>query len=243
LLAGDPGRGGLVYRKFCLSCHGIRGDGKGKAAPALEVEPRDFTRGVYRYRSTLTGSLPRDEDLVRSVRNGSPQTAMPGFRDHMTRQNMVDVVATIKSFSPRFGDEEVDEPISIPEPTPYSSESVAQGKKHYEKMQCGKCHGKTGKGDGWGKAKDMKDDLGRVILARDFTPGIYRAGNTKKDIYRIFVTGLDGTPMPGYENSLQPEQVYHLVNYMLFLERTRGFWSWLSMPPTWYEPSDQRIRP
>lgn len=243
LSPGDPLRGAATYGKFCGSCHGVRGDGRGEAASALEVEPRNFTRGVYRYRSTPSGSLPQDVDLIRAVHNGFPQTSMPAFGEHLTRQEIADVVATLKEFSPRFGDEEIDESINTPKPVPYSEESAEQGKKHYAKMQCGKCHGETGRGDGWGKDKDMKDDLGRVIHARDFTPGIYRAGNTKQDIYRIFVTGLDGTPMPGYENSLKPEQVYHLINYMLVLERSQGVWYWLTTPPTWYEPSEQRIQP
>ncbi len=243
VLPGDSRRGAVPYRKYCSCCHGIEGDGKGEAAAALEVEPRDFTRGVYRYRSTPSGSLPQDKDLIRSVEYGFPQTAMPAFGGHLTRQEIVDVVATLKGFSPRFGDEEIDESITIPKPVAYSQESVAQGKVHYKKMQCGKCHGETGEGDGWGKDEEMKDDLGRVLHARDFTPGIYRAGNTKEDVYRIFYTGLDGTPMPGYEESLEPDQVYHLVNYMLFLERNRGAWHWLTNPPTWFEPSEQRIEP
>ncbi len=240
---GDPDRGERVYRKYCASCHGIRGDGKGPAAPAVDPEPRDFTRGVYRYRSTPTGSLPRDEDLAWSILLGFPETPMPGFRDLMTNQDVLDVVATLKRFSPRFADEEIDDPIAIPSPVPYSSESVELGKLHYEKMQCGKCHGEKGQGDGWAKDDDMRDDLGRVIHARDFTPGTYRAGSAKEDLYRIFYTGLDGTPMPGYEDSLAPAQIYHLVNYLLFLERGRGLWYWLSTPPTWYRPSQHRVTP
>lgn len=238
---GDSDRGAVVYRKFCATCHGVRGDGRGETASAMAVEPRNFTRGVYRYRSTPSGSLPQDQELIRAVERGFPQTAMPAFGGHLTRQDILDVVATLKAFSLRFGDEEIDDPITIPKSVAYSKESVALGKVHYKKMQCGKCHGETGKGDGWGKDKDMKDDLGRVIHARDFTPGIYRAGRTKEDIFRIFATGLDGTPMPGYEESLKPDQVYHLINYMLFLERKPGLWYWLTTPPTWYEPSEQRI--
>jgi hypothetical protein len=118
---------------------------------------------------------------------------------------------------------------------------VAKGKLAYEKVQCGKCHGPGGRGDGWAREEEMKDDLGRVVRPRAFTKGIYRSGQDKRDLWRVFSTGLDGTPMPGYENSLPPEDIYHLINYLLSLERGRGFWYWLTTPPRWYEPSKQRV--
>ncbi len=241
-LVPDPRAGGQVYRKACASCHGEAGDGKGVAASGLDPEPRDFTRGVYRYRSTPSGSLPLDGDLARSVLMGVPHTAMPAWIDHLSGQEVADVVSFIKTFSDRFGQEEVDEAITIPPPLPYSAESVARGKVAYEKAQCGKCHGKEGRGDGWAAADQMKDDLGRVIRARDFTRGIYRSGPSKEALYRAFFTGLDGTPMPGYEDSLSTKEIYDTVNYLLSLERPRGLWYWLSTPPAWYRPGQQQVQ-
>lgn len=234
-------RGHSVYRRACGACHGARGDGRGPGATGLVPEPRDFTRATYAYRSTPTGSLPQDTDLVRTVTLGLPDTSMPAWRDHLSAQEIVDVVAYVKGFSPRFAEEEIDPSIEIPEPVPYSAESVALGKKAYEKVQCGKCHGEKGKGDGWAKDDEQRDALGRVMKARDFTRGVYRSGRTRQDLFRVFYTGLDGTPMPGYEKSLPPEDIYHLVNYLLSLERERGVLYWLSTPPRWYEPDDQAI--
>ena len=241
LLVADAGRGRVVYRKACASCHGEDGQGAGVAAAGQDPEPRDFVRGVYRYRSTPTGSLPRDADLVRTVLVGAPHTAMYAWRDLLSSQEVVDVVAHVKSFSSRFGEEEIDAPISVPRPVPYSGASVSRGKRGYEKMQCGKCHGKGGRGDGWAKDDEMKDALGRVVRARDFTRGIYRSGSRREDLYRTFFTGLDGTPMPGYEDNLTPRGIYDVVNYLLSLERRRGVWVWVSTPPRWYEPSRQRV--
>jgi len=240
-LTPDPRAGQVVYRKACASCHGERGDGQGVAAADLDPEARDFTRGVYRYRSTPSGSLPVDGDLARTVLMGAPHTSMPAWNDHLSGQEVADVVAYIKSFSDRFGDEEIDDPIRFPPPVPYSEASVALGKKAYEKAQCGKCHGETGRGDGWAKEDEMKDALGRVIRARDFTSGIYRGGPSKQALYRTMFTGLDGTPMPGYEDSLSSKEIYDMINYLLSLERSRGLWYWLSTPPRWYEPGDQRV--
>ena len=243
LLPPNAERGYRVYQKACASCHGKDGRGKGPAAPGLYPLPRDFTRAVYRYRSTPSGSLPQDTDLLRTVAIGLPGTEMPAWRDHLTSQEMTDVVAYIKRFSGRFGEEEIDKSITVPAPTSgFTTESIARGKEIYKRVQCGKCHGKTGKGDGWAADKEMKDDLGRVIHARDFTKGIYASGRQKEDLYRVFVTGLDGTPMPGYENSLKPRETYDLIHYMLSLERYRGMWYWLSTPPTWHTPNKQKVR-
>ena len=69
-----------LYRKHCAHCHGLSGDGAGPSAVFLEPYPRDFRRGIFKYKST-PGPLapPTDEDLVRAIRNGSPGSAMPAF--------------------------------------------------------------------------------------------------------------------------------------------------------------------
>jgi hypothetical protein len=45
----------------------------------LKPRPRDFTTGGYKIRTTETGSVPTDDDLVRTVRQGLYGTAMPGW--------------------------------------------------------------------------------------------------------------------------------------------------------------------
>ncbi|HEX8952519.1 MAG TPA: c-type cytochrome, partial [Polyangia bacterium] len=51
-------RGQRVYLAQCAVCHGIAGDGKGYLARGLDVKPRDFTGGTYKFRSTESGALP-----------------------------------------------------------------------------------------------------------------------------------------------------------------------------------------
>ena len=69
-----------LYRKHCAHCHGLSGDGAGPTSVFLEPYPRDFRRGIFKYKST-PGPLapPTDDDLVRAIRNGSPGTGMPAF--------------------------------------------------------------------------------------------------------------------------------------------------------------------
>ena len=52
-----------LYDKSCASCHGTDGRGHGPAADALNPKPRDFTGGIYKFRTTASGSLPTDDDL------------------------------------------------------------------------------------------------------------------------------------------------------------------------------------
>ena len=75
--AGRP-RG--LYRRHCAHCHGVTGDGNGPTAPFLNPYPRDYRRGVFKFKSTPKGYRPTDEDLRRILINGVPGTAMPSFQ-------------------------------------------------------------------------------------------------------------------------------------------------------------------
>src|SRR5262245_33067020 len=102
-----PGsRGKRVYDKHCVECHGTDGKGDGPAAHLMTPRPRDFTRGRYKIRSTETGSVPTDDDLLRSVRQGLYASAMPGWQQLLPDDDIRAVVAYVKSFSPRFAAEQ-----------------------------------------------------------------------------------------------------------------------------------------
>ena len=67
------------YMTYCAGCHGEKGDGAGKAAEYLYPKPRDFTLGLFKIRSTPSGSLPTDEDLLRVISQGMHGSGMPNF--------------------------------------------------------------------------------------------------------------------------------------------------------------------
>lgn len=73
---GQENEGGL-YRKLCVRCHGMSGDGVGPAASTLDPYPRDFRNGTFKYTSTLAGARPTTADLRRVLLAGVPGTAMP----------------------------------------------------------------------------------------------------------------------------------------------------------------------
>ena len=71
--------GKTLYAKYCVQCHGEKGDGEGYATPHVFPRPRDFTTGKFKVRTTPNGALPTHQDLVNIIRRGMPYTSMPGW--------------------------------------------------------------------------------------------------------------------------------------------------------------------
>src|SRR5688500_183113 len=94
--------GKAVYDKWCAGCHGTTGAGDGPAAEYMLPRPRDFTKGIYQIRTTASGELPTDADLLRVIDEGMPGTAMPEWSTRLSDAERTDVVAYIKSFSRFF---------------------------------------------------------------------------------------------------------------------------------------------
>ncbi len=59
----------------------------------------------------------------------------------------------------------------------------------------------TGRGDG-PSASALLDDWEVPIRPFDFTTGNFKFGDSPADVYRTFNTGLNGTPMPSYYDSI-----------------------------------------
>ncbi len=209
--------GKVVYDKYCGQCHGDTGDGNGYATLRVKPKPRDFTTGKYKFRTTPNGMLPTDDDLRRVIEIGAPYTSMPGW-PNLTSTEIDNVIYYIKSFSPDFENpDRYGEPIDIPPPLESTEESIARGRVVYEEQGCAACHGEVGRGDG-PSAPTLVNDKSDPIKVADLTERwTYRGGPTKEDIYRTFSTGLNGTPMPSYADSLEVEDRQHLVNYVYSL--------------------------
>ena len=194
--------GKRVYHRACVSCHGHAGDGKGPAARYQDPKPRDFTTGDYKFRSTVSGVIPTDEDIARTVREGVPGTAMPAWGRKLSPYQLRAVVAYIKGFAPRFSEDEIypEDVLAIPTEAPKATkDSIFAGEQIYKLFKCWDCHGTKGKGKG-PSAKTLKDSKDDPIKAWNFTTGLYKGGKSGIAIYRTFATGLDGTPMPSYND-------------------------------------------
>ena len=196
----------------CASCHGLRGDGNGETAATLDPKPRNFTAGVYKFRSTPSGQLPTDEDLLRTITVGVAGTSMDGYAG-MPEGDRRALVAYLKALSPRFSHEPAGEPIVTPPPPVLSSDITERGRDVYLRMQCAVCHGAHARGDG-PLANDLGDEEGRSIRPSDLTKPWRKSGQGPEAIYRTVMTGLDGTPMPSYGDSLAPEEAWDLAVYI-----------------------------
>jgi mono/diheme cytochrome c family protein len=222
--AGSMKQGKSLYRRFCIGCHGVRGDGQGENTPYVNPEfpkPRDFTTGLFKCRSTPSGSIPLDRDLLDTISRGVDKTAMPSWSP-LTKQQRVDLLVYIKSFSSRFKKEKAEAPVEIPPETPASPESQARGLELFQTLKCAECHGPEGRGNG-PSALTLRDNNGNPLVPYDFTTSIrFKCGQTDLDLARIFLTGLDGTPMPSYADYLRGSQIWDLVHYLRTLQPNSG---------------------
>ncbi len=227
LAQGDVGRGEKAYQNRCSQCHGATGKADGPAMHTMLPRPRVFAgNSSYKFRTTASGELPTDQDLFNIVERGIPGTSMPAFA-MVPAQERWDIVAYIKSLNEDFADPEMQKTaVIMPElasqkPIPSSPESIARGKEIYQANKCWQCHGQTGRGNG-PSFNELFDNWGKTpILPMNLTnQATFRGGNQPFDIFRTVTTGLTGTPMPAYQESITVEDRWHLVNYVLSLGPT-----------------------
>lgn len=215
-----------VYDTYCVGCHGADGRGDGPGAPMLIVKPRDFTSGIFKFRSTPNGTLPTDEDLLRIVTDGINRTAMPNFR-LVPEVERKAVVAYLKTFFPKWQERGAGAPVYLPAAPEFlgSPESVARGAQLYDMLDCGRCHGTGGAGDGPSAKTLVPDSWGNPQVPFNFTRGALKGGAAPVDVYRTFMTGLNGTAMPSYADvfaepdgeAIREGDAWHLVSFILSL--------------------------
>ncbi|MDP6366693.1 MAG: c-type cytochrome [Nitrospinota bacterium] len=221
-------KGKVVYEKRCGFCHGEKGDGNGPVADYLHPRPRDFTKGLYKFRTTKTGESPTDEDIFRTVSLGAPGTGMPAWGEgtfRLPEDELWQVVFYIKSFFEDFADPEFnpyEELIKQGPPPAESSELIQLGRKIYideARGACVKCHGPEGRGDGE-EAGTQKDDWDAPIMPANLAAGwrYKNWGPSLEEVFRTLSTGLNGTPMPGYSDSLNERERWALAYYVSSLQ-------------------------
>ncbi|GJL79408.1 MAG: hypothetical protein NPINA01_23970 [Nitrospinaceae bacterium] len=198
--------GETVYKHMCVFCHGMDGNGGGKAMAYLYPWPRDFRKGVFKHKSTPPGSLPLDKDIYQTIARGVPGTAMPAWGDALTEDEIGSVVQYIKKFSKRFAEETPEDPVVIQSVPASTLEDIEQGKDLYDELRCSRCHGTDLKGGG-PIADELYDIWDHRLFIYDLTnPNTFKFGFEKKDLFLTLTTGLDGTPMKAYDNLTDSER-------------------------------------
>ncbi|MEN8189093.1 MAG: c-type cytochrome [Thermodesulfobacteriota bacterium] len=222
VLAGSPafakGKDGkTIYENNCLSCHGVKGDSRSATAANLLVKPRNFTLGLYKFKSTPGDSLPTDDDLRKVIKNGLSGSSMPNFR-LMSDADLNAVVGYIKSLSPRFANEKPGVAAVAPKIPGFvgTKASRDEGAKLFV-TRCEMCHGSRASRTNvtfmlkWPGSAICND---RVRPA-DFTAGRIKRGITVEDIFMSITSGADNTPMLAFDKMLSEDERWHLVSYIL----------------------------
>jgi len=119
--------GKSIYQQNCASCHGDKGDGNGPQAGKLCTKPRNFTSGIYKFRTTPSGSLPSDQDIFRTVTQGVRGTSMLA-QLQLSEQERWAVVRYLKAFSNRFKEEKPGQAIAVLPALSVNPKLVALGK-------------------------------------------------------------------------------------------------------------------
>lgn len=221
---GSVEHGESLYRSWCMECHGEDGTGDGPAAHRMLPRPRDFTRARYQVRTTGSGELPTEADLMRVLEEGLPGTTMPAW-PNLSRDDRRDLVAYLESLS-RFFEGASPEAMDFGEDPGGGEEAIAAGREAWKALECAKCHGEEGRGYG-PSAPTLEDWRELPIRAADLTePWLFNGGSSVEDIHRRFLTGLDGTPMPAYSDALAAdvvtaEQLWGLAHYVRSLAPER----------------------
>ncbi len=206
-----------VYMKRCSQCHGENGEGNGVAADRMYPKPRDFTLGVFKYKTShADDELPYDKDLRKTIMEGLPGTAMPSWKGLLSDSEVNGLIGLIKEFGGWAEDDIEHTPIDMGTRTKSSPESVANGKKIFKKA-CSACHGETGRGNII-SGKKLKDDWRNRIWPRNLTrPSTWRWGTTASDVFQRISSGIRGTPMPEVTTNMSVSDRWDVVNYVMTL--------------------------
>lgn len=211
-------KGRFLFQKHCVDCHGKTGRGNGPWAAELETKPRNFRSGLFKFRSTPFGKLPRKEDLRRTIRSGISGTAMPFFKE-LSDDEVDALIVYLQSLSRAWKDPHlVADPLTMPPVPEWFAEEkevadhAARGEVRFAQL-CVLCHGTEGKGDGQGAGRLM-DAWNEPIAPADLSVPQYKSGDSPRDLYRSIATGLNGTPMIGYADLLEEREIWDLVAFI-----------------------------
>ncbi len=114
----DAAAGAYIFRTYCSSCHGLKGQG---------VRGPDLARGNFTHGDS-------DADLARAISRGIPGTGMPAFGEYLSDEAVRQVVAYVRSLHAGTG-------------TVAVAGNPERGRElFWGKGNCGSCHMVSGRG-------------------------------------------------------------------------------------------------
>jgi len=68
----------------------------------------------------------------------------------------------------------------------------------------------------------MEDSWGQPVTPTDLRQPTLRSGRELDAVYRVLLTGIEGTPMPSFAETLTAEQRWELVAFIAQLRREQA---------------------
>ncbi len=209
--ADDAGH--ALSGRWCARCHGDQGDGRGLAAPSLALNgtpPRDFTSGVFKWKSTRSGEGPTDDDIRRTIERGLAGTPMPFFGDLLSTAEIGKLAVVVRGFARRPATKGA--PVDLGPMLPDGEAARARGREVFESLECARCHGAA--------APELRNDDGSVARPADLSrPWTFRGGAGAADVALRLATGIAGTPMPSYLDTAPLSDLWAVAHYVRSLAR------------------------
>ena len=229
--------GHLTYTEYCVSCHGVNGDGKGVASKGMYPPPRNFTLGLYKFGNVASGEAPHDKDFYRIIRHGLNGTAM--LKWDISDKRLDAVTQYIKTFAPQVWENKeqvLGEAMVLP-PDPYANgyktQGIQIGKEVYHTLaNCQSCHSAYAtKAEmlEWAKRykqdaptfdetlyviKPQDSDHGYKSIPPDFTWHEIRSANNVEEIALRLASGVGGTSMPSWKGVIEDDQLWAVAYYV-----------------------------
>lgn len=203
--------GSRIYADFCSVCHGDTGKGAVWATAGLVPPPVDFT---------LTESQKRLDRarMVKSVSYGRPETAMTGWKNRLSDQQIEVVVDyVINSFMAGSNTEKQQQTAvsataentraDMVLPLPDALVGDYQRGAALYMVNCATCHGETG--DGRGPRAYFINPK-----PRNFLHTSSRATFNLPALYTAVAKGKLRSEMPAWEKVLEPQQIADVSQFV-----------------------------
>jgi mono/diheme cytochrome c family protein len=241
----NDGKG--TYTEYCMPCHGIKGDGKGVSAKGLNVPPRNFKLGQFKFGKVVSGELPHDQHFFDIIKRGLNGTAMLPW--DLSDAQMFNVVQYIKTFAPEKW-EGVDKKLGeviVAGKDPYGDahkeSAIQRGKEVFHVVaQCWTCHRAYASHAEMSQfsqkingtpmtefdpdmyhVKLQPSDYDYATMPPEFTYDQVRSALTVEELYVRINAGVGGTAMASWKGVLQDDEIWavaHYVKSLMDMKRT-----------------------
>ena len=174
--------------------------------------------GTFKCRSTPTGTLPLDTDLFTTIGRGIYASGMPswgcldgrGSGPTCWPMSRISAPATAPTSRPRRS--------RFPRSRPAPRRASPAAERSLSGWSAGSATARTAAATG---RRPPPSPTAKIVPSfPTISPRAlrFKCGQTNEDLYRIFMTGLDGTPMPSFHDNLQSDEAWDLVHYLRTLQ-------------------------